>query len=202
MSCGRNIQWASVVIGFGRLAVSHPLLQFLDFIETMCILAYLNNYPHVRQAFYKSRSISHPASANWLYLWPGLQSAMDLMSLKCCDPHSSQNSRNDIVSFERFHSLLVTETYCGEPSSFVQTRHAAGYLAKFSPGEVETWKRLIRSKVGYAQGAGVGAFREINHPVSRGKVAVLRPEYYFVPQACLNYMFLLQFTIVKKLLWY
>jgi hypothetical protein len=38
MSCGRNILRASVVIGFGRLAVSHPLLQFLDFIETMVFL--------------------------------------------------------------------------------------------------------------------------------------------------------------------
>lgn len=45
-----------------------------DVLLSLQLLAYLSKYPHVRQAFYKSRSTFHPASANLSNTRPGLQS--------------------------------------------------------------------------------------------------------------------------------
>lgn len=45
-----------------------------DVLLSLQLLAYLSKYPHVRQAFYKSRTTFHPASANLPNTRPGLQS--------------------------------------------------------------------------------------------------------------------------------
>ena len=49
-----------------------------DVLLSLQLLAYLSKYPHVRQAFYKSRTTFHPASINLPNSRPGQHSAAGL----------------------------------------------------------------------------------------------------------------------------
>lgn len=69
-----------------------------DVLLSLQLLAYLSKYPHVRQAFYKSRATFHPASVNLPSVRPGQQPAVG--------PSNAGLSRTSSVLSKEPHSFF------------------------------------------------------------------------------------------------